>query len=115
MLLLGTHDVQDINITNRANLTLYVHYLYRSRANGVLFLLMHITPERNIDFTRSVFVIVKRNVTDVDALDFEIPRNEYIALGYDVESDGLVHQEEAFHPAWRANLIDAGSDQGTSV
>jgi hypothetical protein len=79
-----------------------VDYLGGSRAKGALCLLIYLTPERTVDFTKSLYVIVKRN--DSDGLDVEIPNSKYIALGYDVENNGLVQQEVSLHPAWWEDL-----------
>ena len=85
-------------------------YLDRSRARGSLLFIMHITSEHTVDFTRSVSIIVKQKVSD--AFDYEIPNGKYVAMGYDVESDGLVQPEVLLYPAWREDLVITGSSQG---
>jgi hypothetical protein len=100
--ILGTHDVQNVTIANSSNLSLSVDYLDGSRARGILCLLIYITPEQTVDFTKSVSVVVKRN--SFNGLVFELPNSKYIALGYDVESDGLVQPEVSLYPAYTENL-----------
>jgi hypothetical protein len=91
-------------------LNLSVDYLDGSRARGVLCLVLYLTPERSVDFTKSVSVVIKRD--GFATLNFHIPNSEYIFLGYDVESDGLVVQEELLYPAYREDFIITDNELG---
>ena len=90
-------------------MSLSVVYLDRSGARGVLCLLMYLTPNGIVDFSKSVFIVVRRY--DHQPLDFQIPNNTYITLGYDVEDDGLIQQRGSLYPARREDLV-VGNDIG---
>jgi hypothetical protein len=108
--LLGTHDIQNITIACASSLNLSVDYLDGSRARGVLCLALRLTPEQTVDFTKSVSVVIKRDI--LETLNFHIPNGGYIFLGYDVESDGLVLRDETLYPAYREDLIVTESEIG---
>jgi hypothetical protein len=90
-----------------------VDYLDGSRARGVLCLVLYLTPEQTVDFTRSVYVIVKRN--SFDALGFEIPNSKYVALWFDVEESGLVKEEVLLYPARKENLTITDNQIGMPI
>jgi hypothetical protein len=94
--------VQSVAITNSSTFNISVDYLDGSRAKGTLCVLIYLTPERTVDLTKSLYVVVERN--GFNGLDYKIPNSNYIALGYDVESDALVQENVSLYPAWRKEL-----------
>ncbi len=106
---LGTHDVQRVEIAD--NLSLSVDYIEGSQAKGVLCLLLLRTPEGGLDLHRSVQVIMKKGSDDI----LQIPGGTYMVLAFDVESDGLLQQEELFPASTEDDHTVSGTNTGSNV
>ena len=85
-------------------------YFEEFSASGALYVLVFITDDEDVDFTRLVFLALDR----VNSLNFMLPPvspGAYIVFVYDIEHNGTLHNGVSY-PAIRSNLIFTGNGPG---
>ena len=95
--IVGTHDVLDTEIEpNSEGTDIHVQYVANTRAVGSLLLFIPFS-NRQVDFSRSAYLPLDKNLRDY-TLPSQLPPESYIISSYDIEENGTL-QNGVVYPA----------------
>ena len=105
----GTHGIMDVGVREVGAKLIFIEtsYFTHSSANGVLYRLLYLTGDGQVDFSKSLTKVLRRDSSNVTVLP-----GQYIVLGYDIEQDGRLLTGEAYPAVVRGLVKTGNSSQG---
>lgn len=88
----GTYDVNGITVENSSQpntMELGASFVQDSPSQGVLFVLLWTEDGGGVDYSRSMFLAVRKSMAD-EHVRGNITRGHYTVLAFDIEEDGRV-------------------------
>ena len=109
---IGTYDIIAAGtITNNNDTIITTQYFEESSASGALYVLVFVTDEEEVDFTRSVLLALDKEISRDYTLPFSLSPGNYTVFVYDIEQDGTLPSGVSY-PAVRSELMTSGKGQG---
>ena len=110
---IGTHDIKGATTrrTETDQIEVTTSYFEESSASGALYVLVFVTDEEKVDFTRSVLLALDRETSRDYTLPFSLSPGGYRVFVYDIEHDGTLSSGVSY-PAVRSELAIDRSNQG---
>ena len=109
----GTHDIIAATVLTEDSATMITtQYFEESSASGALYVLVFVTENEEVDFTRSVLLALDRETSCDYTLPFSLSPGVYKVFVYAIEHDGTLPSGVGY-PAVRSELeITSGNSQG---
>jgi hypothetical protein len=112
----GIHNLQAVSTTNmmidEQSVIIAAAYSEHSCAAGALLILILMNNDESVDFTKSTFLALDRNVSLGYMLPFDLYPGKYKVFAYDIESDGTLASGVGY-PAVNRELVISNTTGGT--